>query len=507
MPRVISLFLPNWSIDRLRRKSPDDLPLHDQPLVLVGRVGSRRVVTSVDAKAQAAGLRLNMPLTKAQALVPGLIIRDVDPAADLLGLHRLALWALQHISPVVAVDAPDGLVLDTTGTDHLHGGEEAMLHALIERFGGMGVEARAAIAQTWGVSHAVARFSGRCISIIAPGQEEEALHSLPIAGLRLDRSTVDGLAVLGFERIGDLLGQPRAPLIQRFGPQLGRRLDQALGVLAEPVDPVRSPELPSVERMFAEPIGAAETIARYVEKLAVALCLELEQKGVGARRLDLICQRVDNQRQVVRVGMAQPVRDAKRLTRLLCDRIESINPGFGIEIMSLTATLTQPLQACQASSLLDEEQEADISGLIDILANRVGHNRLYRIAPVASDVPERSLRRIAPLSPDVGQGWHHEWPRPSRLLPYPEPIETMALLPDHPPVWFSWKGKRRRVSRADGPERVFGEWWTRDAELEAVRDYFRVEDEAGERYWIFRAGDGEHAETGSHRWFLHGIFA
>lgn len=475
--------------------------------MLVARVGSRRIVAALDAKAQAAGLRMNMPLTKAQALVAGLTIRDLDSAADLQGLHRLALSVLQHVSPVVATDAPDGLVLDTTGTEHLHGGEAAMLQGLLERFDGMGVEAKAAIAQTWGVAHAVARFSTQRIAIIGPGHEEEALRPLPIAALRLDRNTVDGLAVLGFERIGDLLGQPRAPLIQRFGPQLGRRLDQALGIVAEPVDPVRVPELPSVERMFAEPIGAAETIARYIEKLVAALCLELEQKGVGARRLDLICHRVDNQREVVRVGMAQPVRDVKRLTRLLCDRIESINPGFGIEIMSLTATLIQPLQACQASSLLDEEQDADISGLIDILANRVGHNRLYRIAPVASDVPERSLRRIAPLSPDVGQGWNHEWPRPTRLLPYPEPIETMALLPDHPPVWFSWKGQRRRVSRADGPERVFGEWWTRDAELEAVRDYFRVEDEAGERYWIFRAGDGEHAETGSHRWFLHGIFA
>ena len=470
-------------------------------------MGSRRVVAAVDAKAKAAGLRLNMPLTKAQALVAGLTIRDLDSSADLQGLHRLALSVLQNVSPVVAPDAPDGLVLDTTGVEHLHGGEDAMLHALLERFDGMGVEAKAAIASTWGVAHAVARFSGRRMSIIAPGQEEEALYPLPIAALRLDRNTVDGLAVLGFERIGDLLGQPRAPLIQRFGPQLGRRLDQALGILAEPVDPFRSPELPYVERLFAEPIGAAETIARYIEKLVVALCQELEQKGVGARRLDLICQRVDNQREVVRVGMAQPVRDVKRLTRLLCDRIESFNPGFGIELMSLTASLIQPFQARQANSLLDEEQEADISGLIDVLANRVGHNRLYRIAPVASDVPERSVRRIAPLSPDVGQGWHHEWPRPSRLLPYPEPIETMALLPDHPPVWFSWKGKRRRVSRADGPERVFGEWWTRDAELEAVRDYFRVEDETGERYWIFRAGDGEHAETGSHRWFLHGIFA
>jgi protein ImuB len=144
--------------------------------------------------------------------------------------------------------------------------------------------------------------------------------------------------------------------------------------------------------------------------------------------------------------------------------------------------------------------------LIDILSNRVGETRLYRFAPVASDVPERSVQRVAAASPDTGGGWPTHWPRPARLLAPPEPIETVALLPDHPPVNFTWRGSRRRVRRADGPERVFGEWWKRDAELIAVRDYFQVEDDAGERFWIFRAGDGEDAATGSHRWYMHGIF-
>jgi protein ImuB len=175
--------------------------------------------------------------------------------------------------------------------------------------------------------------------------------------------------------------------------------------------------------------------------------------------------------------------------------------------MRLAATLAEPLAPKQTISSLTEEPEADISGLVDTLVNRVGDQRLYRFAPVASDVPERSVRRIAPTAPDTGDAWPDHWPRPSRLLPKPEPIETVALLPDHPPVTFTWRGIRRRVKRADGPERVFGEWWKCDAELIAVRDYFQVEDEAGERYWIYRAGDGEDVATGSHRWFLHGIFA
>jgi protein ImuB len=236
------------------------------------------------------------------------------------------------------------------------------------------------------------------------------------------------------------------------------------------------------------------------------LCAELEAKGLGARRLDLLFHLVDNRIEAIRVGTALPVRDGKRLTRLLCEKIETIDPGFGIEIMRLAATLAEPLAPKQTVSSLTEEPEADISGLVDTLVNRVGDQRLYRFAPVASDVPERSVRRIAPTAPDTGEAWPDHWPRPSRLLPQPEPIETVALLPDHPPVTFTWRGIRRRVKHADGPERVFGEWWKCDAELIAVRDYFQVEDEAGERYWIYRAGDGEDEATGSQRWFLHGIF-
>jgi protein ImuB len=220
----------------------------------------------------------------------------------------------------------------------------------------------------------------------------------------------------------------------------------------------------------------------------------------------LLFHRVDNRLEAVRIGTALPVRDVGRLTRLLCDKIETVDPGFGIEIMRLAATLAEPLAPRQMVSSLTEEPEADITGLIDTLANRVGDKRLYRFAPVASDVPERSVVRVAPTAPGTGAAWPDHWPRPSRLLPTPEPIETVALLPDHPPVTFAWRGIRRRVKRADGPERVFGEWWKRDAELIAVRDYFQVEDEAGERFWIYRAGDGEDQDTGSHRWFLHGIF-
>jgi protein ImuB len=506
MSRVVSLYLPNWPTDRLRRKAGDAAPPAEAPLVMIGREGNRRVVTAADAAAQAAGLRPGMPAAKAQVLVPGLIVQDADPAADAEALERLALWVLQRIAPIVAADLPDGIVIDSTGADHLHGGEEAMIETLIGRLAMSGVTARGAIADIWGAAHALARFGADPHFIAPPGHGAALLNPLPLAALRLPPGMAAELRVLGFESVGDLLAQPRAPLILRFGPELGRRINQALGELAEPIEPVRSLDLIEVRRSFAEPIGAAETIARYVGTLVAQLCAALEEKGLGARRLDLLCHRVDNRIEAVRVGMAQPVRDIKRLTRLLCNQIEKIDPGFGIELMALAATIAEPLQRRQIASSLIEVATPDISDLVDTIANRVGERAIYRAAPVTSDVPERSVCRIPALSPDTGAAWPSHWPRPIRLFAHPERIEAIALLPDHPPVSFTWRGVRRRVKRADGPERIHAEWWKRDAELAAIRDYFRVEDSAGERYWIYRAGNGEDPETGSHLWYLHGVF-
>ena len=475
------------------------------PLVLVGQTGRRRDVVAANAAAFQVGLRVGMPATKAQALVKELVIHHADPDADAQALERLAVWALRY-SPVVAADDPDGLVIDATGATHLHGGEGAMLADMISRLDGAGISARVAMADTRGAAHALARFAARPALVVPEWESAERIKPLPIAALRLAPDMVGDLRKLGFERIADLLETPRAPLTLRFGPEVGRRLDQATGRTGEPIEPVRTPDIVEAQQIFAEPIAAAETIARYVSKLTGKLCEELELRGLGARRLDLLFGLVDNRVQAIRVGTAQPVRDAKRLTRLLCDKIETIDPGFGIEIMRLAATAAEPFATRQMISSLIEKPEADVSGLIDILSNRVGETRLYRCAPVASDVPERSVRRVAAASPATGGGWPTHWPRPARLLAPPERIETVALLPDHPPVQFTWRGFRRRVRRADGPERVFGEWWKRDAELIAVRDYFQVEDEAGERFWIFRAGDGVDAATGSHKWFLHGIF-
>lgn len=446
-----------------------------------------------------------MPAAKAQSLFRGLMLVDADPEADRAALERIALWALTIYSPIVAVDGIDGIVMDTEGADHLQGGELPMVTGIANRFLAKKLTARVAVADSWGAAHACARALNRATVVVPPGDTVRAVEKLPISLLRLPSKIVSDLRVLGFQTIGDLANTPRAPLTLRFGPEVGRRLDEMLCRITEPIEPIRTPELVEVSKAFAEPIGTAETINKYVGRLVTQLVGDLQRRGLGVRRTDLIVEKVDGTRQAIRAGTAKPARDVAWLTKLFRDRTEKIEPGYGIEKLTLVAVLAEPMEEAQKVSALVEDDITDVTPLIDIYGNH--GQRVYRVAPVASDVPERSVQRISPVSEPFAVAWASRWRRPVRLLPRPELIDAIALMPDRPPVSIVWRGKRRKVKRADGPERIFGEWWQRDAEMEAVRDYFVIEDEAGERLWVFRSGDGVDPETGSHRWFCHGIFA
>lgn len=485
-------------------------PPAERPLVTVIRDGPRRVIAAVDRNARALGLVPGLPLTQATARVPDLVVLPAEPLADLAGLSELAAWCVRRYTPIAAADPPDGLWLDITGCDHLHGGEANLLDDLAQRLAGAGIAARLAVADTPGAAHALARYGRRPITVAPMGETIAALTPLPIAGLRLEPETLDGLRRLGFERIGALLETPRAPLLTRFGTALGRRLDQATGRLAEAIEPERPKDMIAARRVFAEPIATAEAIAETLSALVIDICGALEAQGQGARRLDLVCLRVDNSRQAIRIGTAKPVRDPGHLTRLLRDKIETIDPGFGIDGMSLSVPLAEPLVLHQRVGLGLEAEEgatADLAPLIDVIGNRLGAGKIYRAACVESDLPERMVTRVAPLSPPRRASWPEGLLYPSRLLAPPEPVEVMALLPDHPPAQFVWRRDRHLVRRADGPQRIFGEWWRDDAETWAVRDYFQVEDESGRRFWLFRAGDAVDPATGNLRWYLHGLFA
>uniref|UniRef100_B0T9E7 DNA-directed DNA polymerase n=1 Tax=Caulobacter sp. (strain K31) TaxID=366602 RepID=B0T9E7_CAUSK len=473
---------------------------------MVGRIGRRRAIAHMNLAAAQAGLRVGQAVAHATALIPGLLLHDLDATGDQAGLHRLALWAQKLYSPIVAPDGADGLVIDASGCAHLFGGEEKMAIAIRERLTKAGFSATLAIADSWGGAHALARFSGRAIFVVDPGATGRELRSLPVAALRLGSDLVEGLGRLGFDTIGELEATPKGPLAHRLGLEPVRRLDQALARQAEPIEPVMAAQTLSVRRAFAEPIGAPETMARYVTQLTHELCAALEAASLGAKRLDAWFFRVDNRIEAARIGMAAPTRDGARLAKLLCEKLERVDPGFGVEKIVLAAPGAEPLTYKQGQALGDGGAGVDLSGLIDTLSNRIGAEHVYRLASAQSDLPERSVKRVPALQAPDGFSWPMDWPRPDRFFARPESIETVALLPDAPPAAFTWRGARHRVRCADGPERVFGEWWKADEELARSRDYFQVEDEAGERFWIFRDGDGEDAETGTQRWYMVGVF-
>jgi protein ImuB len=250
----------------------------------------------------------------------------------------------------------------------------------------------------------------------------------------------------------------------------------------------------------------AEALAHVISRLVDAVCVELERREEGARRLDLFFERVDRAPQAICIGTARPSRQSAHLARLLQEQLEQIDPGLGIEAMHLTVSLAERFTQPGAGLIVGEAADADVSILIDRLVNRLGVRRVYRALPVESDVPERSVRRTGPLTSKSDAAWPRALPRPTRLLKPPQPVDALAVLPDQPPAQFIWRRTRHRIRRADGPERIAGEWWSSDRERTATRDYWQVEDDQGRRFWLYRNGDAVDPATGDLRWFLHGIF-
>jgi nucleotidyltransferase/DNA polymerase involved in DNA repair len=475
------------------------------PLALVGKVGRREEVVAACTGAQALGIHAGMAATHARALVSDLDFRPADPEADAALLDRLALLAVRRWSPIAAVTPADGLWIDLAGCDHLHGGEERFCRRLLAFCRRAGFTARVAVADTPGAAHALARFGRDDLTRAEPRGTVEALSSLPVAALRLTPTALTAARKFGFERIADLLPVARGPLARRLGLAAITRLDQALGGMAEPITPREDAEVPAVERRLLEPISTAEAIEQVMGDLLRDLAELLQAKGLGARSLRLTGLCVDGSEQIVAVGTSRPSREVSHLLRLLKLRIERIDPGMGLEQFWLVAPHTEPLNAIDLGAVLaGETLVRDPSRLVDLIAGRIGGHAVFRIAPVESHVPERAVVRS---DPNVVPGRWPSWQRPIRLFAHPEPLHrVMALMPDQPPKRFEWRGKTYKVVAGDGPERVHGEWWRRDAEIWAVRDYYRVEDEAGGRYWVFRRGDGFEDDTGDLSWWMHGVF-
>jgi len=556
--RVVSLWLPNFSIDRLNRRrpcaaphkavSPADSAAGAAPQVTVLKEKSALRIAAANPVAQAAGIAPGLTLADARALVPGVQVDTADGDADVRALAALAGWCGRY-TPWTAAEADDeaevgggGIWLDISGCAHLFGGEAGLLEDLVGRLEALGFMARAAAADTPGAAWAMARFglaAGALTTIVPPGGARPALAGLPAAALRLAPEIAAGLSRLGLRRTGDLYDLPRGPLVTRFGDSLIRRVDQALGRVAEPISPREGVPVHRVRLAFAEPIGRAEDIEGALARLLGSLCDDLHRDAQGVRRLELACYRVDGETARVAIGTSRPVRDVAHLQRLLCDRIVEIDPGFGIDVMAVRAVLIEPLSAAQlglaqrrgpgVQDSLSAAADGAMDGLVDRLANRLGPARVVRLGARESYVPERAVFAVPAVKVgrgggeprrvwDPGTAWFVNRPRPISLFHPPQPIEVMAPVPDDPPVLFRWRRIVHRVVAADGPERIAPEWWAevfadKRASVPAAlpdsaqtRDYYHLEDEDGGRYWLYRNGLYR-PDQGTPCWYLHGIFA
>jgi protein ImuB len=517
------LWLPCWPIDRLRlsNRKNSGWPAETIPFATVADAAGRRILAAVNPAATAAGLVPGMPLADALSFFPGLATAAAEPAEDAAALRRLAEWCGRY-SPWTAPDGVDGIRIETTGSAHLWGGERPLAADLKARLERQRIAGRIAIADTLGAAWAMARFAeiGQNPAIL-PQDCRTALAPLPVEALRLDPTTVQGLRRVGLKQVDDLFAIPRDALARRFGEMVARRLDQALDNLPEPLSPLGETPARRVRLSFAEPITDPADLLRATERLVADLVPRLAREDMGARRLDLAFHRVDGRVERIRLGTARPSRDPRHLTTLFKERIDTIDPGFGVEDMILAVFVVEPLPAEQidmAGHSTDphpfpppqagEGMGGGISPLLDRLGNKLGLAAVSRLEPRESHIPERASVRVRVDRPhSTLRSAPDKPPRPIRLFDPPDPIEAFWLLPDDPPFHFTWRRRRHRVMQANGPERIAEEWWRPEGSsaAEAIRDYYRVEDEEGRRFWLFRAGlySGDHKP----RWFIHGVFS
>jgi len=479
--------------------------------------------------ARDAGARPGMMLADARTLCPQIQTAPADPAGDLAFLEKLAVWA-QRWGPWSALDRPDGLLVDVTGAAHLFGGETRLLADVEASFAKRSLAMRAAIAPTAGAAWALAHY-GPAKAIL--GTQEDAmrrLSDLPAAALRLDGDVLTVLRRLGLKKLGDLSNitkgaatrseaAARDALHRRFrnrkSPSANPliRLDQLLGRVPEPLLPVVQQRLPLVQRRLMEPLRHRSLLDRVLSDLAEDMARELEGRGEGARRLELGLWRVDGEVIVRRLELAAATREPAHITRLFADKLENIEAGFGIETVRLRTSWAEPLHSAQC----DIEESAQrrgtsLSACIDRLTVRLGPNAVRRPVPHASHLPERSQRWQGPLEPEglerepASQAALELYARPLKLLDQPERIAVLYASPDGYPQRFRWRGNVHEVTRVEGPERIAPEWW-RAKSATRLRDYYRIEDAQGRRYWIYRCGIAGDGRGGTPDWFLQGLLA
>ncbi len=473
-------------------------------------------ITALDETSETFGLRVGQGLAEARAICASLDVIEADPGADRALLDAVADWCDRY-TPLVALDGDDGLMLDITGCAHLFGGEERLVEDVDRRLTAFGLAVHIAVGPTPGLARACSRFGGP--RAVAASEAATALAPLPIAALRLEPQTVMDLARVGLKTVSDLLAAPRPPITRRFGRGPILRLDQALGREGEPISPRRHLPLLSAERRLAEPIMTEDQVLDLAGRLAGGLKTSLEARGEGGRLFELLVFRVDGRVFRIEVGASAPLRDTARIRALFEERLsvlhDDLDAGFGFELVRLNVLLSETYDTTQPELAGEEDNREDLTRFLDQVSARLGERALRLPVPLASHWPERATMHapatdaLKALDLPSTRTEVTERPvrglRPLRLLDRPEEVEVMSAVPDGPPASFRWRRVQRRILRAEGPERLAPEWWV-DGEDAPPRDYFRIEDTDGQRFWLYRQGLYER-RTVTPTWFLQGFFA
>ena len=470
-------------------------------------------LAAVDQAARSLGLEPGMALADARARVPELVAVDRDEAADRAWLERLADGCIRY-TPMVALYPPDGLILDVTGCTHLFSGERQLAADIEGRMSGLRMTLRLAFAATPGAAHALARYQA-----LPARDEAAAVRRLPVAALELEPEATQGLLRAGLKTVGELARRPMATIAARFGGEAVNSLRHLLGEAPKPIRP-RAPLAPIVaERRFAEPVARTEYAIEVLAELAAEASRQMELRKEGGRRFEAFFFRSDGLVRRIAVETSQPTRDPSLVMRLMGERVEGladpIDPGFGFDLIRLSAPVTEALAVTQLKLEGGAAREAEVVALVDRLSTRLGRNRVRRLIAQDTHVPEQMQLELPAV--EAGQP-AHQWPpaatgdpplRPLHLFDPPQPIDVIAEVPDGPPHRFRWRRKFHEVRRFEGPERIASEWWKRrDGVVDKAgltRDYYRVEDARGRRFWVFRHGLYE--EKPGPRWYLHGLFA
>ena len=498
--RFVSLWFRHLLTDWLTLRQPE---LDGLPIGLAVPERNRIVLTAINALAESEGISIGMTAADAKAIIPELQVIDAVPGQAEKILTSAGKWCIRY-SPSVAVDLPDGLLLEVTGCTHLWGGEQAYLQQLLTVLYHKGYEVCGAMADTAGAAWAIARYGKREEFIVTPGNHGKALLPLPPAALRLELATEERLYKLGFHTIQKLLGIPRAALKRRFGEHLLVRLDQATGAQEEHLQLLHPPEPYHVRLPFLDPIRTPAAIERAILDLLDSLCQRLYKEGKGLRTATLKGYRVDGKLIQIGIGTHRPTALVGNLFKLFELKIPTIEPALGIELFTLEAAKIEDVPPEQERLWAAEGgglQDNGLVALLDRLANKFGAGTIRRYLPQERYWPENSIKLSHSITEESVAGWSAGKRRPIILLPQPERIEVTALLPDNPPMLFIYKGKRHIIREADDAERIEREWWH---EQGLHRDYYVVEDEQGQRYWLFRSGHYGQEQT---QWYIHGFFA